>query len=64
MNNILEVNSLIDWVSNRSERYAYDSKNEKELRYLFSGSYQVFSKGELIWQGSQPYRAVEKYNSL
>lgn len=60
----LEVNELIEWVSKSSTMYAKCSISDKELKVAMNGSFQVYHKGEIVLECIQPFRAVEKYNSL
>lgn len=61
---ILDLNEFSEWLNEGSAMYAKCSVSDKELRVTFNGGFQIFHKGEKVFECMQPYRAIEKYNEL
>lgn len=36
----------------------------KDLKINLRGGFEVYHDGELVWQGVQPARAIDKFNSI
>lgn len=61
---ILELDEFNQWLATGSTMYAKCSVSDKELRVTFKGGYQIFHKGEKIFECMQPFQAIDKYNNL
>ena len=61
---ILKLNDFNDWLNEKTTMYAMCSISNKELRVTFKGAYQIFHKGEKIFECMQPFTAIEKYNEI
>jgi hypothetical protein len=61
---ILDLNEFQEWIATKSTMYAKCSVSDKELRITFNGGFQIFHKGEKVFECMQPYTAIEKYNEL
>lgn len=59
---ILELSDLQEWLLTTELLYARDGN--KKLVTIPLGGFRIYQAGEMVWQGIQPYAAVEKYNSL
>lgn len=61
----LNCNDLMEWVTGREYDYAFRLVNGRKiaLTVTLQGGYKVYVDGEIVWQGVQPFVAVEKFNS-
>lgn len=60
----VDLNALISWQSEEKVLFASSTKENKKLYLTLRGSYEVWHKEERVLETMQPYRAVEKYNSI
>ena len=61
---ILELKDFNEWLGATTTMYAKCSVSDKELRVTFNGGFQIFHKGEKVFECMQPFTAIEKYNNL
>jgi len=61
---ILDLNEFQEWIATQTTMYAKCSVSDKELRVTFNGNFQIFHKGEKVYECMQPFTAIEKYNEL
>jgi predicted Rdx family selenoprotein len=59
---LIDLKELQDWMLKEEMLYATDGT--KKLTINTAGSFTIRVKGEIVWQGIQPFSAVEKYNEL
>lgn len=59
---VLELKDFQKWLEETETMYAQDAT--RKLTTTVSGGIRVYKDKLLIWQGVQPYAAIEKYNSL
>lgn len=60
---LINVNDLQEWLGKTEVQYASDMPLKK-LTVTTSGGFKLYHNGVVVWEGIQPYRAVEKYNEL
>lgn len=63
-NHQIELTDLQEWMENNEAIYASSSREDKKLVVSMHGGFKLYHKGNIVWEGIQPYRAVEKYNEL
>ena len=59
----LELADLQKWLITAKMLYASDG-NGKKLYVNSMGGFDIEVNGEIVWQGIQPYLAIEKYNEI
>lgn len=64
MKHEVDINELIHFQNTELILFARSSKEEKTLYATLRGSYEVLHKGEKILETTQPFAAVDKYNSI
>lgn len=60
----IEINGLIEWLSQAEIVYASSSREHKKLVATPNGTLKVTVAGQTVWEGMQPFSAVEAYNSV
>jgi len=60
----IDLNELREWQSEEKVIFASSTKENKQLYCTLRGSYEVWHKKERVLETMQPFRAVEKYNSI
>ena len=60
----IDLQGLSEFMNTESVKFAYSSKEKKEIRLYLNGAIKVFHEGVKVWEGIQPYNAVEVYNSI
>lgn len=58
----IELSELQNWLLENKALYASDGN--KRLLVNMSGGFEITVKNEVVWEGMQPFAAVEKYNDL
>lgn len=58
----IDLEGLQAWKEEATLIFASSSRGQKRLYCTLNGTFQLEYKGEIIWQGIQPYNAVEAYN--
>ena len=68
MRHQIKLEDLQSWINDEQLILFASSSNgsngQKSLYATMGGSYQVHHRGERVWEGMQPFDAVEKYNKL
>jgi hypothetical protein len=60
----INLKEFSDYLSTYSVVYTRNIKLKKEIRVYLNGGIKIFHEGVIVWQGIQPYNAVEVYNSI
>lgn len=60
----IELKEFTDYLFTHSVMYAMSTKENKELRVYLNGAIKIFHEGVKVWEGVQPYKAVEVYNTI
>lgn len=58
----IDLEGLQSWKETGRLLYASSSREPKRLYCTLNGTFQLEYRGEIIWQGTQPFSAVEAYN--
>ena len=53
-----------DWYAKEDVLFASSSKENKRLVCSLNGNIKVLVAGEVVWQGTQHFSAVEAYNGI
>ncbi len=64
LNNQIILSNLQKWKEETTVRYALNLLAEKSLDCTLYGMFIVKHKGEVVWQGTQPYTAMVEYNKI
>ncbi len=65
MTHQIKIKDLQSWIKDEQLiLFASSSKENKRLYATLRGSYEVHHKGKKVWEGIQPFDAVEKYNDI
>ena len=60
----IELEELRKWQQEEKQLYASSSHDEKKLYLTFRGSFEIYHKGQKVFETMQPFTAVERYNEL
>lgn len=60
----IELAALQDWMQTAELLYASSTAENKRLVINASGGFTLYHNKEIVWQGIQPFTAVEKYNAI
>lgn len=61
---IIKYEDFSTWINETRIVYASASNSKKKLVASVFGNYEVLVNEEIIWRGTQPFRAVEEYNAI
>jgi hypothetical protein len=64
MSQQLDLKEFQDYLLTFEAVYAHDSKRKKRLVITGNGGFKIYDNKEVVWEGIQPLRAIEKYNSI
>lgn len=66
MTHQIKLEELQEWMEEEKLfLYASSSKEQKRLyANVAKSGFEVHHKGEVVWRGTQPFSAVEKYNEI
>jgi len=53
-----------DWYESEDVLFVSSSRENKRLVCSLNGDIKVLVAGEVVWQGTQPFSAVEAYNQV
>lgn len=53
-----------DWYANQDVLFASSSRERKRLVCSLNGVIKVIVAGKIVWQGIQPFSAIEAYNNI
>lgn len=60
----LELADFLEWLNEQEYTYASDSKSKNKLKVDLKGIITIYAKGEIVWCGNEPAKAIEVYNNL
>lgn len=60
----ISVSELQYWLTNEEFVYASSTRERKHLVCSLNGGMKVIVAGQTVWQGIQPFSAVEAYNAI
>jgi len=60
----VEVRALQQWQLEEKVIFASSTKEDKQLFATLRGSYEVWHNKEKVFETTQAFTAVEKYNSI
>lgn len=60
----IELEPLQEWINSNEIVYASSSRENKRLVFTMNGYFKLIVTGKVVWQGTQPYSAVERYNEI
>lgn len=63
-NQELEIAPLQEWMAENEVTYASSTHPKKKLNMTMNGGFKLYHNNEVVWQGIQPFRAIEKYNAI
>ena len=60
------LSQLQDFLNNNKSTFCHKvtKKGRKDLMVNMRGGFEVYKNNTLIWEGMQPYSALEKYNEI
>lgn len=61
---IIELEPLQEWMATHETLYAVCSEQHKKLTITCNGTFKLYHNNEVVWQGIQPFRAMENYNAI
>ena len=61
---IIELEGLQEWINENEALYASSTSPNKRLTMTMRGGFKLYHNREVVWEGIQPFRAIEKYNSI
>jgi len=53
-----------DWYAKEDVLFASSSRENKRIVCSLNGNIKVIVAGEVVWQGTQPFSAIEAYNEI
>ena len=53
-----------DWYAKEDVLFASSSRENKRLVCSLNGNIKVLVAGQIVWQGTQPFSAIEAYNEI
>jgi len=60
----VKIEELQEWLSGQYLTFASSSRENKRLTCDLKGGLRVIVGGVTVWQGIQPYSAMEAYNAV
>ena len=60
----IELTELQGWLETEDVTFASSYRERKSLVATLNGGLKVIVAGKVIWEGIQPFNAVEAYNSV
>jgi predicted Rdx family selenoprotein len=61
---VIRLEDLQEWLAAEELTFASSTRERKRLVCTTKGTLKVYVAGSLVWQGMQPYSAVEAYNAI
>lgn len=62
--NSIKLEDFQTWLSELENTYAMSTRENKRLVITYKGGMKVMVGGEVKWQGTEPYSAIEAYNAI
>jgi hypothetical protein len=60
----IEFEELQKWYESEEVTFASSTRERKRLTCTLKGTFIVRVAGNIVWQGVQPFAAVEAYNNV
>jgi hypothetical protein len=60
----IELKDLQEWIETEDVTFASSSRERKRLVATLNGGLKVIVGGTVVWEGCQPFSAIEVYNSI
>lgn len=60
----IQLEDLQKWIETEDVTFASSTREKKMLVATLKGGLKVIVDGVTVWQGMQPFSAVEAYNSI
>jgi hypothetical protein len=60
----IELKDLQEWIETEDVTFASSSRERKRLVATLNGGLKVIVAGTVVWEGCQPFSAIEVYNSI
>ena len=60
----IDLEGLQSWYDENEVMFAMSTAERKKLMCSMRGTFRIYVNDKLVWQGMQPFSAVEKYNSI
>jgi hypothetical protein len=60
----ITLEGLQEFISEEEVSFAYSTRENKRLVCTLKGTLKVKVGNKVVWQGMQPFTAVEKYNGI
>jgi len=60
----IELADLQKWIETEYVTFASSTRERKRLVATFNGGLKVIVAGVVVWEGMQPFSAVEAYNAV
>jgi len=60
----IELKDLQKWLEEEEFTFASSTRERKRLVITTNGGLRLYVRGNIVWEGIQPFAAVEKYNSI
>lgn len=60
----IELEDLQKWIEQEDVTFASSTRERKRLVATLNGRLKVIVAGKTVWEGIQPFSAVEAYNSI
>jgi hypothetical protein len=64
MKNGIKLSEFLHYLNEEDVTFASSTRERKRLTVNFRGGITVTVAGKIIWQGMQPFAAVEAYNAI
>ena len=60
----IELKDLQEWIETEDITFASSTRERKRLVTTLNGGLKVIVAGTVVWEGMQPFSAVEAYNAV
>ena len=60
----IELKDLQEWIATEDVTFASSTRERKRLVATLNGGLKVIVAGKTVWEGIQPFSAMEAYNSI
>ena len=61
---VVTLEEFQDWYAKEDVLFASSSRENKRLVCSLNGNIKVLVASEVVWQGTQPFSAIEAYNEI
>jgi hypothetical protein len=60
----IDLEGLVSWLNETDVTFASSTRERKRLTANLRGGLTITVAGKIVWQGIQPFAAVEAYNNI